>query len=253
MKVLVFDIWGDYAHFKKIYATTSAISYILPTKPAIYGYVGAILGLEKFKNEYLTHFQNKSCLIGITVMGSRAMDSDGTENTGSATVMRRMGINLKADIVRPKAGNHPKPTLTEYVYKPRYRIYFTHKNENLYRKLKASLESHTCVYTPTLGLAGLISNFSYIGEFEAEASHSQDAIPVHTVIPKLQFTSFGKKMFDETEGEFRVVEQTMYAIEMDQERNVTERDDILVERMGRPIYANVTEHYQINGHNVIMF
>ena len=53
MKILVFDIWGDYAHFKKIYATTSALTYVIPTKPSIYGYIGSIVGREKFDNDYL--------------------------------------------------------------------------------------------------------------------------------------------------------------------------------------------------------
>ena len=53
MKILVFDIWGEYAHFKKIYATTSALSYVVPPKTSIYGYIGAILGLEKEDNIYL--------------------------------------------------------------------------------------------------------------------------------------------------------------------------------------------------------
>ena len=82
MKILVFDIWGEYAHFKKIYATTSALSYVVPPKTSIYGYIGAILGLEKEDNIYLKSFSDKKCLIGISVR--------------SPIVMQRLGINLKS-------------------------------------------------------------------------------------------------------------------------------------------------------------
>ena len=40
---------------------------------------------------------------------------------------------------------------------------------------------------------------------------------------------------------------------MDTERNVTERDDILLERKARIIKAKVTDYFTINGANIILF
>ena len=51
MKVLVFDISGKYAHYKKIYATTSAISYVIPTKTSLFGYLWAIGATEKNRDK----------------------------------------------------------------------------------------------------------------------------------------------------------------------------------------------------------
>jgi CRISPR-associated protein Cas5h len=45
-KVLVFDIWSDYAHFRRGYTTTSPLTYPFPTRTALTGIVAAILGLE---------------------------------------------------------------------------------------------------------------------------------------------------------------------------------------------------------------
>ena len=67
-KLLVFDIWGNYAHYKQIYATTSAISYPIPFKTAIYGYVSAILGFNKIENNYLKYFQDGNCKIGLQLL-----------------------------------------------------------------------------------------------------------------------------------------------------------------------------------------
>ena len=146
MKVLAFDIWGEYAHYKKIYATTSAVSYCLPPKTSLYGYVGAILGLEK--NQYLNYFQNKECLVGIQLL--------------NPIVMQRININLRAVLGRMKPNDNRKPTMMEFVYQPKYRIYFYHKNSETYNRLKDSLVEKCAVYTPSMGLASLISNFEFI-------------------------------------------------------------------------------------------
>jgi CRISPR-associated protein Cas5h len=46
MKVLVFDITSDYAHFRKPYTTTSALTYSVPPRTAIVGLVGNIIGVK---------------------------------------------------------------------------------------------------------------------------------------------------------------------------------------------------------------
>lgn len=254
MKILVFDIWGDYAHFKKIYATTSALSYLVPTKPTIYGYLGAIMGLEKRDNAYLRHFVGKSCRIGIALRGSVGIEKRPDGDGENPTVMRRMGVNLRAELGRRPETASPKPTLMEFVYRPKYRIFVAHDDPDFLKKLQNHLESHTAIYTPSLGLAGLLSNFEFVGEAETTAkTMPETAVPIHSIIPKRQFLGFEKGMFDDPENEFSIVEQSMFAIEMDAERNVTERDDILLERKGKPILARVRQFYPINDENVVLF
>lgn len=237
MKILAFDIWGDYAHYKKIYATTSAVSYCLPPKTSLYGYVGAILGLEK--NNYLSFFQNKECLIGIQIM--------------RPIIMQRININLRAVLGRMKITDNRKPTMMEFVYEPKYRIFFHHKQDDFQTQLKESLTNKTSIYTPSLGLAGLISNFEYIGEFQAELIRdSSKSIDIDSVIPKQHFERFNLDVFRNKKTE--IIEQSMFAIEMDLERNVIERDDILLERKAQSIPVYAKQYYQLsNGTNICLF
>ncbi len=108
MKVLVFDISGKYAHYKKIYATTSAISYVIPTKTSLFGYLWAIGATEKNRDKdfYLQYFQNKSCLVGIQILKPIAT--------------QRINTNLLSNITRK--WEH-KPTMVEYVNNPGFRIF----------------------------------------------------------------------------------------------------------------------------------
>lgn len=240
MKILVFDIWGEYAHFKKIYATTSAVSYVIPTKTALYGYIGAIIGLPKAENEYLNHFTDKKCLMGISIQ--------------SPIIMQRININLRAVLGRMKENDNRKPTLVEHVYQPRYRIYFSHQDIQLYESVKTHLTEHTSVFTPTLGTANLLSDFSFVGEWDLMVQTSKEAVAIHSVIPKKKFLSFDTNSFLKQKN--KVIEQSLYSVEMDKERNVTERDDILLDRQGKghPISAYVTDYYSISpDENVILF
>ncbi|GAB2555720.1 CRISPR-associated protein Cas5 [Spirosoma areae] len=234
-QILIFDIWGDYAHYKKIYATTSAVSYAIPPKTSLYGYMGAILGLSKADNAYLTAFADKQCLVGLSVL--------------NPIVMKRLGINLRPNLKR--TANNPKPTLLEYVYRPGYRLYVSHQDRRVQDALRSALIAHRSVFTPSMGLAGLVSNFAWVGEVTASASRTDVAIPIHSVIPRKYFLAFDEEAL--LAGETELIEQSLFAIEMNTERDVTERDDILLERKGKPIQARVTEYYSVNGTNIILF
>ena len=65
-QVLVFDIWGEYAHFRKYYTTTSPLSYSLPTRTALTGLIGAITGFKK--DEYLKHFTKDQAFIAVRLL-----------------------------------------------------------------------------------------------------------------------------------------------------------------------------------------
>lgn len=236
--VLIFDIWGDYAHYKKIYATTSAVSYALPPKTSLYGYIGAILGLPKADNAYLSAFANKQCRLGISVL--------------NPVVMHRLGTNLRPNLNR--FVDNLKPTLMEYVYRPRYRIYVSHKDSYFYDELRNALQTHQCRFTPTLGLANLLSNFVWVDEVEADTIQPTKAVPIHSVIPRKYLVDLDVNALQN--GTYELIEESLYAVEMNKEREVTERDDILFNRKGEegdPLLALVTEYYVINGKNVILF
>ena len=67
-RLLVFDVWGDYAHFRRFYTTTSPLTFPIPPRTAICGLIGAILGLEKTNNEYLKYFKLKDAFIGLRLL-----------------------------------------------------------------------------------------------------------------------------------------------------------------------------------------
>ncbi len=83
MKILVFDIFGDYGHFRKFFTTSSPLTFSLPPPPTIYGLLGAISGQDK--REYLSIFSEKTKIsiqflrpIKKTRMGLNLVETKGT-------------------------------------------------------------------------------------------------------------------------------------------------------------------------------
>jgi CRISPR-associated protein Cas5h len=236
MKALSFEIAGALAHYKKIYATTSALTYAIPSKTAMYGYVGAILGLNKEgSNSYLSHFEEGSCLIGLQIM--------------NPIRYKRVNTNLRPTPNR--FVKNRKPTSMEYVAEPRYRVYFWHKEQGIYNRLKQHLEENTAVYTPTLGLSNLLSSFEYKGEVDFERIDEAETTYIHSVFSKEQFDSFDHAAIVEDESE--IMEISMYAFEMNQNREVTRRGDVLLERRGKPVKVRLLSHYKSEGLNISFF
>ena len=47
MNLIVFDIWGDYAYFRRGYTTTSTLTYPFPSRTTIAGFIAGILGYPR--------------------------------------------------------------------------------------------------------------------------------------------------------------------------------------------------------------
>ena len=221
-KILAFDISAPYGHFKVIYATTSALTYPIPSKTAIYGLVGNIIGLSNKENEYLRSFEEGKCKIAIQVLNPIST--------------QRININWSASpgSISYPTKNPRKPTLVEHLSNPSYRVYFKHEDDVIYSSLKKHLKTHTSVYTPCMGLAYLLANFEFTGEYGIEEKPGCE-LDVHSIIPMSKFEGFG----EEIERDNFVTSMSQYAVEMTPTRDVTKREEVLFDRKGLPIRAKV--------------
>ena len=49
-KILCFELFGDYAQFRKFFTNMSPLSFSIPPRTVLSGIVGAILGIDKQVN-----------------------------------------------------------------------------------------------------------------------------------------------------------------------------------------------------------
>jgi len=239
MKVLVFDIWADYAHFRKFYTTSSPLTFSFPPPSTIAGILGAIYGTSK--TEYLEVFSSDKCHLAIQIV--------------NPVKKVRMGINLintKGNYWIPYGNQYHEPRTqirTEFLKDPYFRMYLSHKDEKVAERLDKLTKEHKSIYTVSLGLSELLADFKHIGLYDAE--HIADGRAVELSSP-IVFSNLmsdgleietGKKYFKEK-----------IPIIMNPERIIEKYDDVIFEPEGKTIKAKVTTCYRLeNGENIAFF
>jgi len=234
-KLLVFRLWGDYAHFKKFYTTTSPLTFEFPPPPTLFGIISAIIGLDK--TEYLDHFQNPDDFKLAVRITKPIKKVRWTENL----------IDTKHHFWRIKNRTQIR---TEFLKGPSYHIYFWHNDASIYNRLKEQLHNHRSVYSVCLGLSELLANFEYIEESGVGSVHSDQDIDLLTVLPESYLSDDHSIHFEGNREIFKV----NYPILMQSNRIVTKREDIIFERNGRPISCRLKKHWEIEtGEKIVFF
>ncbi len=231
-RVIVFDVWGDYAHFRKNYSTSSPLTYSFPPRTALSGLIGAITGLDKA--EYFRHFFKVDAKIGCKILtpvkkvriGVNLIDTKSTGSVKMHLIKNRTQIRF------------------EFVKDPKYRTYFSHSDDDFYKKLRKLLINHQSVYTPCLGLSQLVCNFAFVGDFRMKRSSEEfqtiDSVVLGKCILETDFEE-GKEYFSE-----------VMPCEMGEEREVTDYSEILFERTGKAIRAKAKELWAVeNGERIV--
>lgn len=239
MKILVFDIWGDYGHFRKFYTTSSPLTFSFPPPSTIAGILGAVYGVGK--DEYLKIFSYDKCKIALKIV--------------NPVKKVRMGINLintKGDYWTLFSNQYHEPRTqirTEFLKEPYFRIYFTHENEGIFKTLASLLKEHKSTYTVSLGLSELLANFKYVGEYYSEAKSDNELVELQTPITESKLIQNGLKI----ESGKKYFKEKM-PIKMNQERIVEKYDDVIFEPDGKTIKAKAKNYYRLkNGENITFF
>jgi CRISPR-associated protein Cas5h len=232
-KVLIFDVWGDYAHFRRFYTTTSPLTFPIPPRTALCGLIGAIIGKEKEHNEYLKYFALNEASIGLRLLNpvKKIMIAENLIHTKNA---KGPGMNLITERTQINF---------EFLRDQKYRIYFHHTDEDIYQQLKENLINHKSVYTPCFGLSENIANFEFVGEIKVKLETNEGYVQINSVLPIEKIAEKQGINFN-IEGEYFSVR---VPIELNLDRVVTKYSDIFFERTGKPVEARlISSHWSID-------
>ena len=233
-KLAVFKLWGDYAHFKKFYTTTSPLTFEIPPPPTLIGMISAIIGLDK--DQYLSYFMNPDhYYIAICL-----------DKPIKKVRMSQNFINTKHHFWRIENRTQIR---VEYLKDVSYRIYFYHSDSTLYQTLCRHLQNHESVYTVSLGLSELLANFQFLDEIEAEPKTSHEFVAIQSVIPYSCLMDSASIRFDTNQEILKV----NYPIHMKPDRVVDHRQDLLFEKYANPIHCKVKSFYETDKGERIVF
>jgi CRISPR-associated protein Cas5h len=233
-QILAFKLWGDFGHFKKYYTTTSPLTFEFPSPPTLIGIVSAIIGLDK--NEYLNYFKDPDKYNISLIVNAPIKKVRWTENL----------IDTKQHFFNIKNRTQIR---TEFLKNPSYVVYFYHDDEFVYKQLKEHLQSHTSVYTISLGLSELLANFDYLGEFSIKPVSVKNWVELDSVLPM-------SKLDEDPSVDFHVdseIFKVNYPVHMRPDRFVDIREDILFERNGKTINCRLKQYWETEKGNRIVF
>lgn len=239
-KVLAFDIWGDYGHFRKFYTTTSPLTFSLPAPSTVAGILGAIYGTDKSKNTHLDTFGYHRCKIALRIINPTKKIRLGLN------LLETKGSNLRLPM---SAKSAPRTQIrTEFLKDPHFRVYLMHNDSDVFKRLSDSLREHKSVFTVSLGLSELLADFAYIDTFEAEPITSAEPCEIVTA-----FTS--DKLI---RGSLQIEPQKRYfkeklPLEMTTSRVVKRYDDVVFEPDGKGIVASLSNAVILSNGEIISF
>ena len=243
MRVVVFDLWGDYGHFRRFFTTSSPLTYSVPPPTAVRGIVGALLGLDK--REYIQ--ATADLAVGVRLLapvkrvrwGHNLIFTKGTTGEFDPTLLRTRKGNVQG-AVRTQIK-------VEYLKDPRFRLYLgvdANDGSPLLEALEALLQAHRTHYTLSLGLSELLADFAYVGTYQA------DPLPpgVHEVTTV--FPTDVLEGLEELRAGLRIAKDRM-PIYLAPDRTPLLYQDVVVEMHGRPLRVRVKAAYRLDSGEVV--
>jgi CRISPR-associated protein Cas5h len=157
---VVYDVLGDFAHFRKPHTTSPAQSFGIPPRTTVAGMTAAILGLDR--DSYYETFGRESSRIAISLEApirrlSLAINLVNTEGSDAKTKGATPGKFFR---------DNRQQNVFEYLCDPQYRLYVSLDDGSLLDDLMDLLREGKSVYAPSLGLSEHIAKTEFVGRFE---------------------------------------------------------------------------------------
>lgn len=180
MKIISFRISGAFGAFRDPSVTSNQTVYYIPSKSAVIGILGAIIGIKRsdqlediYSKEYLDFFKNTN--IGIQL-----------ESPPKKVVYFTNHRSIKEA--------KTKPFKTEVVENPRYTIYVD-TEKSYFEKLSNALMKNQFVYSPYLGHAYCPASVFDAKEIDAKVVDSEYEKTKCVVLDESYDPSFPLKMY----------------------------------------------------------
>ena len=233
-KLLTFDIWGDYAYFRRGYTSTSTITFPFPSRTTISGLIAGILGLEK--DSYHDIFNEENSKLGLRIL-----------NPIKKFNINLNYINTKEGFLLSDIKSNPRVQVqAEFLKDVKYRIYVSLENNDLMEELYSNLSEHKSIFTPYLGISECIADFSLAYEdiFKLQKLND-DNVDINSIILKNN-----ADLIIESGKKYGIIKSPGF---MNSERIVSKFLEFYYEENGNTIKLKNSDYYQIEGEKVVLF
>jgi len=229
---LIFDISGEYGHFRKFNTTTSPLTYSIPTPSSIFGLLGAVLGIEREdshnkigeKKEHLRDvFSSKNASVAVRPL--------------SEIKKVNIGFNLLDTGSYKSFFNVTNRTQIEYeiLKDPKFRIYLSW-DHRLKEELTERLKNKRFHFNPYLGISQMTADLEFVEEKELIEISEMDYVDFNTAI-NLSEVQSEKAPIDIDFIKERTFQVETFPLDMQIDRTIKRYGEILVEMNGDTVRA----------------
>jgi CRISPR-associated protein Cas5h len=226
--ILVFDVVGPMAHFRKFYTNSSSLSYPIPPRTALMGMIAAFSDLER--DSYYEELDLERARLGVALkspvrslmqtVNYLATDKDEKDWHG---MKHRTQIPLELILPQPPARL------------VRYRVYFQHRDPEWVERLYTQLENGEYGYPVYLGLTecpAWVENACLYGPGEVRwVCEPEEALAVGTAVPLPRLAELPP--LERLTGR-RLLKDRM-PLDFHPDRRLKTATDVLWEAEGRPL------------------
>ena len=232
MKLIIFDIYGYIAHFRKYFSTTSSLSYAFPPRTSIIGMVAAIIGYER--DEYYETFSSDNCRVALslgTPVRKIVQKVNYLMTDKPLTVKKLRGMTPTPAQISTELVVADGPSFTQL----KYRVFFNHVDSRLMELLESLLSRRRCIYPTALGTANSLAAVEYLCSCEADILYVKNMVALSTVIPISVVEEIRPQ-----EGILIYYEENVPA-DFTRERLLKRKETYIYEGNGRPITVKLKD------------
>ncbi|MFX0548656.1 type I-B CRISPR-associated protein Cas5b [Hathewaya histolytica] len=171
MKIIVFDMEGKFAHFRKYYTNSSSLTYSAPPRTTIEGLIGAILGYER--DSYYEKLNQDNLKIGVRIISNnrRIMQS-----------INYLKVTSQGQLIDPKEHTQIPFEILTSDNNVRFRIYVALRDTKVLNELEQRLKNRVYVYPPYMGAAPFSCRLNYIDTIEGEKIESKETLEISSLL-----------------------------------------------------------------------
>lgn len=250
-EILIFDISSEYGHFRKYNTTTSPLTYSIPTRTAIAGVLGAILGMEREIADGVypegaipvqEFFGKANCDIAIQILNPVKKENVAMNliNTAGA---REHFYNLT------KAGR--TQIEFELLKEPMFRVFLSMNDQDTLNILAERIRLKKHHFSPYLGLAQFTASIDFVEMTNAEPvqANGSEFVKFITAVNLSKVSGEPPVEFDYS----AMYSANNMPMEMNRIREVQEYSEVLIEKNGQAVKARVKGYYRVTNYGNILF
>lgn len=155
MNLLIFDVIGKMAHFRKYYTNSSSLSYYFPPRTALTGLIAGIIGMKR--DTYYEIFSSNKTKIAISIKTPlrkiiQTVNYVWADEPNKLNLSKGQHTQIPLEVVVPDS----------FEENIRYRIFFSHTNEEIIDKVLLAVKDQKFVYPPYLGISEFIAKIEFV-------------------------------------------------------------------------------------------